>query len=135
MGFPQMSDDENARQVAVVRQIVRALDRVACLYEQRVTQAAKYDAKLADDGVRLAAALERMRKIADEAANAADGSHTNGDEHAKRELLTRLEDEIEATITQRLAALAGAIPAACPQCGCQLQELASARGSAPAKWG
>ena len=56
-----MSDDEIARQAAIVHQMVRALERVASLYEQRVMQAAKYDAKLADDGVRLAAALERMR--------------------------------------------------------------------------
>ncbi|MEO0544374.1 MAG: hypothetical protein AAFY99_11195 [Pseudomonadota bacterium] len=120
-----MVQDSNAV-ASVADMLVRALERAAKLYETRVFAADTYDTKLTEDGVRLATALDRLRKAMEEIAMHEDGRATAQNEAKTRELLMRLEKEIEATIAERVAAFAESIPVKCPQCGAQLPELAPA---------
>ncbi|MEO1748315.1 MAG: hypothetical protein AAFR27_06805 [Pseudomonadota bacterium] len=118
---------------SVVATLVRALERAARLYEQRIAASDGYDAKLTEEGVRLATALDRLRKASDETARGANEKSLVADESLARELLTRLEMEIEATIAQRLATLVDELPVECPKCGAQLPNLAVTQKSETAK--
>ena len=107
--------------------LLRALERAAQLYEEQISVSDGYSAKLTEDGVRLATALDRLRKASDETARSASTHASIADEQLARELLTRLEVEIEATIAQRLAAFVDELPAECPKCGAQLPNMAASQ--------
>ncbi|MEL6201566.1 MAG: hypothetical protein AAFR39_04320 [Pseudomonadota bacterium] len=112
---------------SVTATLLRALERAAKLYEEQIAVSDGYNAKLTEDGVRLATALDRLRKACDETARNTNADASIADEKLARELLTRLEVEIEATIAQRLAAFANELPAECPKCGAQLPNLATSQ--------
>ena len=112
---------------SVAAMLVRALERAAKLYEERVISTETYDPKLMDEGVRLATALDRLRRAGEEIATHELNQTSTQNDVQTRDLVTKLETEIEATIAQRVAAFADGIPAQCPQCGAELPKLEVAK--------
>ena len=125
--------DQNSAVASVAAMLLRALERAAKLYEVHVSSAEAFDPKLMEDGVRLATALDRLRKASEEIAHHERDSASALDDAQTRDLLTRLETEIEEKIAQRVAALAEGLPAKCPQCGSQLPKLETAQKPKAAK--
>ncbi|MEL6919583.1 MAG: hypothetical protein AAFO77_00970 [Pseudomonadota bacterium] len=106
--------------------VLRSLERTAKLYEKRVREADGYDAKLTDDGSKLTQALNKVHQAQTEALEQRQLESGALSERQKRDLMMRLETEIEATIAKRLEAAAQSLPSQCADCGAAIPKLAIA---------
>ncbi|MEM1376189.1 MAG: hypothetical protein AAGG69_02260 [Pseudomonadota bacterium] len=115
--------------------VLRALERTATLYNDRVQAADGYEKSLTDEGAKLSQAIVKTQQSRKEALELRQFEEGELSETQKRTLMVRLETEIEATIAERVASIIGQLPEQCASCGAALPKLEVALQPAAAEVG